>query len=311
MQRSNTIQSTGLIAVRRRIPWKGLFFLAVVYLVWGSTYLAIHVAVSPEGGMPPFALGAMRLGTAGALMLGWAAVTGRTVRLPGRELVTHATLGTLLWLGGNGLVVWALTRTSSGYAALLMGAMPIFAALLDAGLARRAPSRRAVLGLILGVAGIAALSAPELRAGGAAVLGGMIALTLAALSWATGSVYGSRRPVTVDSTVSSGWVLLFGGAGFGLVSLLRGEPTATPSTEALYALAYLIVIGSVVGFGSYMIALRLLPTDLVMTHAYVNPVVAVILGWWLLGEPLSPTTWVGAALVLLGVYNVFRGRPGA
>lgn len=311
MQRSNTIQSTGLIAVRRPIPWKGLFFLAVVYLVWGSTYLAIHVAVSPEGGMPPFALGAMRLSTAGALMLGWAAATGRPVRMPARELVTHATLGTLLWLGGNGLVVWALTRTSSGYAALLMGAMPIFAALLDAGLARRAPSRRAVLGLILGVAGIAALSAPELRTGGAAVLGGMIALTLAALSWAVGSVYGSRHPISVDSTVSSGWVLLFGGVGFGLVSLLRGEPAATPSTDALYALGYLVVVGSVVGFGSYMIALRLLPTDLVMTHAYVNPVVAVILGWWILGEPLSATTWLGAALVLLGVYNVFRGRPAA
>ncbi|HUH03351.1 MAG TPA: EamA family transporter [Kofleriaceae bacterium] len=286
-----------------------MIFLGLVYLIWGSTYLAIRVAVADGGGFPPFSLGAVRLVAAGILVLAWAAALGRPLRLSRTQLAEQAAAGWLLWLGGNGLVVWALTRVSSGYAALLMGATPIFVALLEAVRDRRAPTPRAGLGLGLGLGGIAALSGPELAGGdGRTALVGLIALLLAALSWALGTVYQQRARSPIDPLVAAGYMLLLAGIGFGIVALLRAEPTPAPTTGAWWSLAYLVIVGSVVGFASYVYALRLLPADLVMTHAYVNPVVAVVLGWAWLGEPFTGWTWLGSALVLLGVYQVFRAR---
>jgi drug/metabolite transporter (DMT)-like permease len=312
MQRANTIPNEGSSAELRSVSsdrLKGLIFLVLVYLIWGSTYLAIRVAVADGGGFPPFSLGAVRLSSAGVLVLVWAAALGRPLRLSRTQLAQQAAAGWLLWLGGNGLVVWALTRVSSGYAALLMGATPIFVALLEAARDRRAPTPRAGLGLALGLGGIAALSGPELAGGdGRAALVGLIALLLAAFSWALGTVYQQRARSPIDPLVAAGYMLLFAGIGFGIVAVLRAEPTPTPTIGAWWSLGYLVVVGSVVGFASYIYALRLLPASLVMTHAYVNPVVAVVLGWAWLGEPFTGWTWLGSALVLLGVYQVFRAR---
>lgn len=312
MPRANTIPNAGSSAELRSVSEsgaKGLICLALVYLIWGSTYLAIRVAVANGGGFPPFSLGAVRLLSAGALVLAWAAALGRPLRLSRTQLAEQAAAGWLLWLGGNGLVVWALTRVSSGYAALLMGATPIFVALLEAVRDRRAPSPRAGLGLVLGLGGIAALSGPELAGGdGRAALVGLIALLLAALSWALGTVYQQRARSPIDPLVAAGYMLLFAGIGFGIVAFLRAEPTPAPTAGAWWSLSYLVVVGSVIGFASYVYALRLLPASLVMTHAYVNPVVAVVLGWAWLGEPFTGWTWLGSALVLLGVYQVFRAR---
>lgn len=311
MPRANTIPNAGSSTELRSVTGsrlEGVIFLGLVYLIWGSTYLAIRVAVADGGGFPPFSLGAVRLVVAGILVLAWAAALGRPVRLSRAQLAEQAIAGWLLWLGGNGLVVWALTRVSSGYAALLMGATPIFVALLEAARDRRAPTPRAGLGLAFGLAGIAALSGPELAGDGRAALIGLVALLLAAFSWALGTVYQQRARSPIDPLVAAGYMLLFSGIGFAIVAWLRAEPTPSPTVGAWWSLAYLTIVGSVVGFASYIYALRLLPASLVMTHAYVNPVVAVVLGWAWLGEPFTGWTWLGTALVLLGVYQVFRAR---
>jgi drug/metabolite transporter (DMT)-like permease len=308
MRRTTIVPNQAVIAEHGSVAWKGLLCLGAVYLIWGSTYLAIRVAVADGGGFPPFSLGAVRLSIAGVLVLGWASLLGRSVRLSPRQLLEQGVAGWLLWLGGNGLVVWSLTRVGSGYAALVLGATPIFVAMLEAVRDRRAPTPRASLGLAFGLAGIAALSGPELAANGRVAVIGLAALLLAALSWAFGTIYQQRSRDPVDPLVAAGYMLLLAGIGFGLVSIARAEPLPTPTAGAWWSLAYLIVVGSMIGFASYVYALRLLPASLVMTHAYVNPVVAVVLGWAALGEPFTAWTWAGTGLVLVGVYQVFRAR---
>ncbi len=310
MRHTNNIQPRAVTATAVAAPlptWLGPVLLGVIYLVWGSTYLGIQVAVRGDHGFPPFLLGAIRLGTAGVVLLSLAAMFGRPIRVRAAELRVHAISGLLLWVAGNGLVIWALRRVDTGYAALLMSATPVFVVLLEAGLARRAPKVALGRALALGTAGIALLSAPALLGGAADPLG-MAALLTAGLAWAVGTIYQQRRDVSGDPLASAGWQLVFAGLGFAAVAALRGEAAPSPSPEAWAALAYLILVGSVLGFGSYVWALRLLPAPVVMTHAYVNPVVAVLLGWALLGESLTVWTWLGTGLVLMGVVETLRRR---
>jgi drug/metabolite transporter (DMT)-like permease len=179
--------------------------------------------------------------------------------------------------------------------------------MLEAGMARRAPGVAIGRALAFGSAGIALLSAPAI-AGGGADAAGLAALVLAALSWAVGTVYQQRRDAGGEPLAAAGWQLVFAGLGFAAVAAVRGEAAPSPSAEAWGALAYLVLVGSVLGFGSYVWALRLLPAPVVMTHAYVNPVIAVILGWMLLGEPLTLWTWAGTGLILCGVVETLRRR---
>ncbi len=297
---------------RRSLPrrTRGLVCLGLVYLIWGSTYLAIHYAVRGADGFPPFTLGAARLSIAGVLMVLWAALAGQRVLLGWRDYVSLASVGCMLWLGGNGLVIWAVTRVDTGYAALLMASMPIWIVVIESVLDRRAPTRATRRAIAFGTAGIAALSAPRL-AGAEASIAGSAAVIIAAISWAAGSVYQQRRPSSVAPMTSAGYQLLFASLGFAVVALVRGEPMPSPNAGAWGALVYLIVIGCVVGFGGYVYALRELPAGLVMTHAYVNPVVAVLLGWLFVGEAVTLWTWLGTSLVLFGVAEVFRTRTRA
>ena len=152
---------------------------------------------------------------------------------------------------------------------------------------------------------IGVLSWPNISDGSADVVG-LLGLVAAAMCWGAGSVYQQRRPVQASGLVSAGYQLLFAAVGFALVSMVRGEPVPTPSLAPVLALTYLIVFGSVIAFACYVRALRTLPATLVMTHAYVNPVIALILGWLLLAEPLTLWTWAGTSLVLLGVISLFR-----
>ena len=282
--------------------------LAVVWLVWGSTYLAIAVAV--RNGFGPFWLGAMRLSIAGALLLLVAAIMGKRVLLPAREMALLAVYGVLLWVMGNGLVVWAITRVDSGYAALVLSTNPLCVVIIESVVDRKLPSPAMVGALVLGFAGIAVLSVQRIGGGGAD-LAGLIVLLVAALSWAAGFVLQRREKVDVPPAVSAGYQLLLASLGFALIALTRGEAMPTPSNDALVAMAYLILFGSVIGFGCYIVALRTLPSAVVTTHAYVNPVVAVLLGWVVLSEPLDVATWTGTALVLVAVAIVFRARDTA
>jgi drug/metabolite transporter (DMT)-like permease len=286
----------------------GLAHLAVVYLVWGSTYLAIRVAVRDGSGFPPFAMAGLRVAAAAALLLGWAAFKRLKLRLTRGDAVVLAGTGLMLWTAANGLVTWGERRADSGLAALLVATMPIWAALIDAVLDRRPPSFRLVVALLAGFLGVGLLSYPVLRQGTAADVWSVVGLLLAPFSWSLGSIWMRRRRPSLDILVCSGYQQLFGAIGFAAVALLVGEPVPRPIPEAWLGWGYLVVFGSVIAFTSYMRALTLLPVNVTMTYAYANPVIAVLLGWLVLNEAVTVWTLAGAALVIGGVAGVFQER---
>lgn len=292
----------------KKLTPASLLNLAIIYLVWGSTYLAIRVAVRDEGGFPPFSMAMMRVFTAGCLLLLWAWLSKRRIKPTKVEWITILASGVLLWNGGNGLVVWAEQHADSGLTALIVAASPIWTAILAALLDRKAPSRLLVGSLLVGFTGIGLLAAPSFRSGVRSDLLSTLALIGASLSWSLGSVLQARRPVAISPRASSAYQMLVAGVGFFILARLTGEAEPAPTAAAWLAWGYLVIFGSVLAFTAYVTALRQLPTNVVMTHAYVNPVIAVILGWLILNEEITVWTVAGSALVLLGVYGVFRQR---
>jgi drug/metabolite transporter (DMT)-like permease len=291
-----------------QVDTTGLMHLFIVYLVYGSTYLAIRVAVREGSGFPPFTLGLIRIAVASGILLLWGALRGHRLRPSRQEFWVLAASGLLFWTTANGLVNWAEQRADSGLAALIAGSAPMWAALIEAIIDRRLPSKRFVTALLAGFAGIVLLSMPALRAGRRADMLAVIALLSASVSWAAGSILQNRRPIDLAPQVSSGYQQLFGLIGFIFLTLLVHEPRPTPSVEAWLAWGYLVLFGSVLGFTSFVQVLRRLPTRVTMTYAYVNPVIAVVLGALILAEKITLWTVGGAAFVLLGVAGVFRER---
>jgi drug/metabolite transporter (DMT)-like permease len=279
--------------------------LVVVYLVWGSTYLAIRVAIET---LPPMLMAATRFLIAGAIL---AAIGRRSGERPGREQWwAAAVVGTLLFLGGNGGVVWAEQRVSSGVAALIVATVPLWMALIGwVALGERARPL-AVAGLVLGFAGTALLVRPSGE--GSVDLVGAGALVGASVAWAVGSLYARRAPLPRAPALSAGMQLLAGGAALGLAGILGGELSrvhaAGVSRSSLLAFAYLVVFGTLVAFPCYAWLLRSAPTTLVSTYAYVNPVVAVALGWGLADEPVTPLTLLAGGIVLASVAMIVSAR---
>jgi drug/metabolite transporter (DMT)-like permease len=292
----------------QKLDRRGLAHLSVVYLVWGSTYLAIRVAVREGSGFPPFSMAFLRIVAASAILLTWARLRGERIRLTKSELVLLAGSGVMLWVGGNGMVSWAEMRVSSGLAALLVAAMPIWGECIGCILDRRLPSWKMSFSIVLGFLGVGVLSWPVLSSGTMADILSVLALLLAPLSWAAGSIWLQRRKLELSDRVMSGWQQILGGIGLLVFVLLRREPLPTPTGEAWIAWGYLVVLSSVICFTSYLTTLRLLPYQVVMTYAYVNPVIAVFLGWLVLRENVTWHTITGAALVVAGVVGIFRNR---
>jgi drug/metabolite transporter (DMT)-like permease len=286
----------------------GLFNLGLVYVIWGSTYLAIRIAVRPEGGFAPFHLALLRVLVASALLFAWAGLRRHRLRPTRAELIVLAGTGQLMWVGGNGLVTWAEQYADSGLAALLVASMPIWAALCEAVVDRRTPSLRMAGSLLIGFLGVGVLSWPVIRTGETSDLWAVVALLVAPLTWGVASVWLARRRPGLTVQAVSGWQHLLGGLGFVAVILLIGEPWSTPSGEAWLAWGYLTLFGSVIAFTAFVSALRLLPTPVVMTYTYANPVIAVFLGWLVIAEPVTGWTVTGAGLVLAGIAGVFQNR---
>jgi drug/metabolite transporter (DMT)-like permease len=277
--------------------------LLAVYLIWGSTYLAIRYAVET---LPPFLMAGTRFLLPGMLLYAWRRLAGDPPP-SATQWRAAAVVGLLLLLGGNGLVSWAEQHVASGIAALLIGSVPVWMVLIEAlrpGGTR--PSTLAVVGLLAGFGGIALLVGPT-QVGGSLATGinpaGALALLGAALLWSLGSVYSRGANLPASSLQSTGMQMLTGSAGLFLVGALAGEPgnldLTAVSARSWLALVYLTLGGSLGGFVAYAWLLRNAPVALVSTYAYVNPLVAILLGNWLAAEPLTFRI-LAAALVILG-----------
>jgi drug/metabolite transporter (DMT)-like permease len=284
----------------------GFFHLMVVYIVWGSTYLAIRIAVREGAGFTPFMMAGSRAIIAGLILLVWAILSNQPLRISFKAFVPLALSALLLWLGGNGLVTWGSQYAESALTALIIASVPVWSAGIEAGVDRRMPSLRLVGALLVGSAGIAVLSFPALRSGGRSDLLALLAIVIAALTWSAGTVLQTRKRPPLTPVVASAYSMFVGGAGFGILAILNKEPLPSPTPAAWLAWGYLVIFGSVVAFTSYSQALRLLPTQIVTTYSYINPIIAVFLGWLILREEITLWTVGGAVLVLLGVTGVFR-----
>ena len=281
--------------------------LLIVYVVWGSTYLAIAVVVKS---MPPFASAGIRFVVAGLIMAAViAAIRGpRHLAMTRHQLVAAGLVGLALLLGGNGLVMVAERTVPSGLAALIIAVVPLFIVLLR--VVNRERVRRGTLGgVLVGFAGVGLLVGSRGLTGEVDMLG-MLLLIAASLSWAIGSYYSRRMPIPADPFVSSTAQQLVAGAVLLAVAAGAGDLGAFSlgsfAPESILALAYLIVFGSVIAFSAYTWLLANAPVSKVATYAYVNPVVAIFLGWLILAESVTPAMVVGGLLVVLGVALVIR-----
>jgi drug/metabolite transporter (DMT)-like permease len=275
--------------------------LLALYIVWGSTYLAIRFAVET---IPPFLHAGVRFLISGLILIVWQRAAG--VPLPTwPQWRSTAIVGTLLLLGGNGLVAWAEQTIPSGIAALIISSVPLFLVITEAlrpGGAK--PTWLSILALLIGFAGIYLLVGPSELSGSNLELQplGVGALLMACLLWAVGSIYSKNADLPKSTLMTTGAEMLTGSISLFIVSGLTGEwfgfDPAAVSLLSLQGLLYLIFVGSLIGFVSYGWLLKNAPISLVATYAYVNPVVAVLLGNWLGAEPLEPRIWLATAIIV-------------
>jgi drug/metabolite transporter (DMT)-like permease len=297
-----------MTAQHHHLPWRGLAHLIIVYLVWGSTYLAMRVTAT--GGFPPLQMAASRVCIAAAILMIIVKLAGLRIRLNRREAAILAASGILLWLGGNGMVAVAEKHVASGFAALIIGSTPVWPAIFEAVIDRRRPTWRLIAALLTGFLGLVALIWPLLQRDVHADLLSALLLVFATLCWSAGSVLQQRCRVDVPPLASSAWQHTFGAAALLLVALFSGEPAPQPTHAAWFAWGFLIIFGSLISFTSYVIVVRILPMPVVMTYAYVNPVTAVILGRIFLREPITRPMLLGMALIITGVAGIFYERFG-
>lgn len=286
--------------------------LSIVYVVWGSTYLAIRIAIET---LPPFLMAGTRHLCAGVLLYAWAIRRGDVDGdRPGPvQWRAAAIVGGALLLGGNGGVVWAEQTVASGVAALLVATLPLWMAVLGKTIWGEPLSRVTVIGLVIGLGGLALLVGP-VEGGGVDPLGALACMG-ASFSWAAGSLWSRRAPLPKRPFVTTSMEMLTGGGMLLVVGVLAGElRTFDPSrfsVASLLALAYLIVFGSLIAFTAYIWVLGNAPTSLVSTYAYVNPVVAVLLGWLLLAEPITPRMVLAGGIILAAVALIAAAAPKA
>lgn len=284
--------------------------LLALYIVWGSTYLGIKVAIET---IPPFLHAGIRFLASGIILVIWQRYAGQA--MPTRkQWISTAIIGNLLLLGGNGLVSWAEQFIPSGIAALIIGSVPMFLVVLEAvrpgGIK---PTWQAIVGLIVGFAGIFILVGPAEISGSEIKLDpfGVTALLTACLLWASGSIYSKSAELPKSTLMSTGAQMLMGSIGLFIVAGLTGEfsgwDAAAISSRSIYGLLYLIFIGSLIGFVSYGWLLQNAPISLVATYAYVNPIVAVLLGNWIGNESLEPRIWL-ATVVIIGSVMFINSR---
>jgi len=303
----------------RRTPSTAAMVIALltVYLVWGSTYLGIAVMIET---MPPLLAVGLRYVLAGLLMIAgvWLFARlsgGQPLERPTRsEWRTAAIVGVLLLLGGNGGVALGEQFIPSGVAAVLIATTPIWLSVFDSIATRRRLSRLVGGGVVAGIIGVVIMLVPAEGIGDLDPVGVVLVLG-AAVSWAMGSIYSREAPAPRHALLGTGMIMLAGGVAQVIVAILVGEggqlQLAEISARSWVAFAYLVAIGSLVGFTAYAWLLANVPIAIVSTYAYVNPVVAVILGALVLSEPITPRTLLAAIVIIGAVVAMVSGRPRA
>lgn len=280
-----------------------------IYLVWGSAYLAMKAGLAT---IPPLLLAGSRLLCAGVLMTGFALIRGH--RLRAAQLRPLLAAAALLFLGGHGLLYWGQARVSSGLGAVLFATIPLWIVLIEG----FSPTGirlgwRALSGLALGTLGVLLLVGPtRLLGSGRVDLAGAVAISLASLSWAVGSIYCTRAPLPDSAALAGGLEMLLGGAllvpAAALLGETRGFQWSQVSVHSLVAVAYLVLFSSMIGFSCYLWLLKVASAARVSTYAYINPLVAVGLGWAFLGEAVTPRIMGAIALLLSAVVLIVRAQ---
>jgi drug/metabolite transporter (DMT)-like permease len=280
-----------------RAVWAGL---AAIYVIWGSTYLGMELAIET---LPPFLMASVRFLVAGAVLY---AIFRPREKPTLRHWLSATIIGAFLLLGGNAVVGFAQTRIDSGVAALIVATIPLWFAVLDYVYTRRRLVPQALLGLVVGFAGIALL----IRPGGDIDPVGAFICLLAPVSWAVGSLYTRGATLPTRPLLGAGMQMLAGGALLAVVGLAGGEriDVGAVSARSLGGLAFLIVFGSIVAYSSYVWLLKVAPTQLVATYAYVNPVIAVLLGGLVLDEPITLWVVVAGAAIVTSVVLIVRAQ---
>jgi drug/metabolite transporter (DMT)-like permease len=297
-------------ASTHRPAWKTLLAFGIIYFVWGSTFLAIRIGVRE---VPPFLLAAMRFLAAGFVLYGWTIARGQ--RSPsGRQWASVSLLALLIFVLDYGLLFWAEQRVPSGLAAVMMATIPAFMALSEIiFLGTQRLTVRLALALLIGLGGVAVLVSRSLDLGGAPIDRlGAVALIIASLSWSVASALARKLPLPPSKVMSSGAQMLAGGVFLALTSAALGEfrnfHPWTVSRAAWLSLLYLIVAGSIIAFTAYVWLIHHESPTKVGTYAYVNPVVAVLLGYFLGGEALGLRTILGTLFVLISVVVITTTR---
>ncbi|HLO35921.1 MAG TPA: EamA family transporter [Candidatus Deferrimicrobium sp.] len=286
--------------------------ILILYVVWGSTYLGIRVAI---GTIPPFVMAAIRFAIAGAVMLGAVALVkrGRVVRPSARELRDCFIIGALLMGGGMGTVAWGELTVPSGIAGVLIAMMPVWVAVLGRAFFGERLPPMAIVGVATGMAGVAILVGSGVALDHSLDAAGVAALIFSPIAWSAGSLFSAHRArLPRDPFLTTGLQMLSGSAVLAVVALASGEVAAFRpeliTTDSLIALVYLTAIGSLVAFTAYAWVLRQAPLPLIATYAFVNPVVAVFLGWLILNETVTPIQLVAGAVIVIGVALLIVSR---
>ena len=283
----------------------------IIYFVWGTTYLAIRLAINT---IPPFLMAGIRFTLAGILLYGWS--YWRFDKKPGLSDWGKAAIpGILMFVGGNGVLTWSETFIPSGLAALIIATVSIWMVVLDwLFFSRKRPDKLTLSGIAIGVAGVALLTGvgDEVLINGGSIIVGILVLTLASMSWAAGSLVSRNIKSTASLQFTISMQILIGGLALILIGSAKGEwpqvSLQTISLQSILALSYLILLGTLLAYSAYLWLLRVSTPAKVSTYAFFNPLIAVFLGWLLLDEPLTLETIVGAILILGSLFFVNQLR---
>ncbi|PCH78545.1 MAG: EamA family transporter [Flavobacteriaceae bacterium] len=279
-----------------------------IYVIWGSTYLWNKIAVTA---LPPFMLASFRFVTAGLLIFGIAKVRGMSLKITKKQLMNTIIIGFLFLTFGNGVVVWALKYVDSGFAALEISAQPLVVLIMMRVLEGKKIQAMSMIGVILGIIGIYLLvGQKELISSDETVIG-MVMIFVCLLSWSYGSLLAAKVDLPKSYFVNTGYQMFFGGLMLGLASLAFGEQWSSPltwSSEVQISMVLLIVFGGIVAFTAFNFLLRTVSPEKVATSTYVNPLIAMLLGWYFLEEEVTQQSMIAAVVLLTGVYFINTKR---